>query len=157
MPSRWRAWFGDTVSPLHMNLQVAKFQRCERAFHPHQVWMKLQLAFHLLLLTVLQLYHLPPPFPRPVNNSSRLFTRYQSLYQLLCCTTVLFKVLYYKIKVVLYFLCFFFGIICVKSIINLLKYSTIVDCVSWAARLNLLDLWTNWTYKRTLGMELVHM
>ena len=37
MPSRWRAWFGDTVSPLHMNLQVAKFQRCERAFHPHQV------------------------------------------------------------------------------------------------------------------------
>ena len=59
-------------------------------------------------LTVLQLYHLPPPFPRPVNNSSRLFTRYQSLYQLLCCTTVLFKVLYYKIKVVLYFLWVFF-------------------------------------------------
>lgn len=26
MPSRWRAWFGYTVSPLHMNLQAAYFQ-----------------------------------------------------------------------------------------------------------------------------------
>ena len=29
------------------------------------------------------------------------------------------------------------------------------DCVSWACRLSLLGLETNWTYKHTLGMELV--
>ena len=41
-------------------------------------------------------------------------------------TTVLFKVLYCKIKNVLYFLCLFvlLCIIRVKSIINLLQYST---------------------------------
>ena len=29
------------------------------------------------------------------------------------------------------------------------------DYVSWVCRLSLLDLHTNWTYKRTLRMELV--
>lgn len=29
------------------------------------------------------------------------------------------------------------------------------NCVSWVCRLSLLDLQTSWTYKRTLGMELV--
>ena len=31
----------------------------------------------------------------------------------------------------------------------------IADCVSWVCRLTLLDLRINWTYKCTLGMELV--
>ena len=31
----------------------------------------------------------------------------------------------------------------------------IADCVSWVPSLTLLDLWTNWTSKRALGMELV--
>ena len=38
------------VSPLHMHLQVANFQRC--AFHQHQAWVKLQLALCLLWLTI---------------------------------------------------------------------------------------------------------
>ena len=33
----------------------------------------------------------------------------------------------------------------------------VADCVSWVPRLTLLDLWTNWIYKCTLRMELVHM
>ena len=33
----------------------------------------------------------------------------------------------------------------------------IANYVSWVPRLTLLGLGTNWTYKVTLGMELVHM
>ena len=33
----------------------------------------------------------------------------------------------------------------------------ITDCVSWVLKLTLLDLWTNWTYKCALRMELIHM
>ena len=40
-------------------------------------------------------------------------------------TTVLFKVLYCKIKMFYLFFVFVLCIICVKSIINLLQYSTI--------------------------------
>ena len=53
-------------------------------------------------------------------------------------TTVVFKLLYYKIKNV-YFLCLFSMYICVKSIVNLLQYY-LADCVSWVPRLILLDL-----------------
>ena len=42
-----------------------------------------------------------------------------------------------------------------KSIINLLQDSTVVDCVSWVPRLTLLGLQTNQTYKLTLAVELV--
>ena len=76
---------------------------------------------HLLLLMILQLYHLPPPFPPPVSNSSCLFTRCQP-----CMPAV---VLYYftfqgtvRLKMFSLFFVFVFYvcIICVKSIINLL-------------------------------------
>ena len=111
-----------TVSPLHMNLQDENFQRWECAFHHCQVWVKLQLALCLLLLMILQLYHLPPPLPPPVSNSSCLFTWCQPLYA--SCCTVLFS--YCMIKKCFLFLCVcFLCIICVKSIINLSKYSTI--------------------------------
>ena len=63
-----------------MNLQVVSFQRCRCTFHQHQWWVKLQLALHILLLTILQLYHLSPPLPTSVSNSSCLFTRCQPLY-----------------------------------------------------------------------------
>ena len=76
------------VSPLHMNLQVANFQRCELAFHQRQALVKLQLAFCLLLLTILHFYHLSPPLPPPVSNSCCLFTRCQPLYAR-CCTELL--------------------------------------------------------------------
>ena len=55
-----------TVSPLPTNLQIANFQRCERAFHQPPVRVKLQLALHLLSLRILQLHHLLPP----VSSSS---------------------------------------------------------------------------------------
>ena len=93
--------------------------RNQNLCHQRQKWVKWQLALHLLLLMILQLYHLPPPLPPPVSNSSCLFTWCQPLYaQLLYCTTVLFKVLYCKIKKFsLFFVCFL-CIICVKSITN---------------------------------------
>ena len=50
-----------TISPLHTNLEVVSFQRCEHAFHQWQAWVKLQPALRLLLLTILRLHHLPPP------------------------------------------------------------------------------------------------
>ena len=84
-----------------------------------------EISLCLLLLTILQLYHLPPPLPPPVSNSSCLFTRCQPLCGS-CCTTVLFKVLYCEIKNVFFIFCVcFLCIVCVKSIINLLQYSTI--------------------------------
>ena len=42
----------------------------------------------LLLLTKLQLYHLPPPLPPPVCNSSCLFVQCQTLFSS-CCTVLL--------------------------------------------------------------------
>ena len=56
----------------------------------------------LLLMSILQIYHLPPPLPPPVSNSSCLFTWCQPLYAS-CCSTILFKVLFCKIKNVLFF------------------------------------------------------
>ena len=200
---------GSTVSPLHTNLQVANFQRFEHVFHHHQAWVKLQLALHLLLLRILQLYPLPPPLPPPVSNSSCLFTWCQPLYASCCtvllyssfykifiifclhhaacgffiawpgiepvppavevqslnhwtarevpCTTVLFKVLYCKNKNV-YFLCLFFMYyLCEKYYKLITVQYYVADCVSWVPRLTLLDLWTNWTYKCTLGTELICM
>lgn len=66
--------------------------------------------------------------------------------------SMLFKVLYYKIENVLFSVCFL-CIVCVKSFINLLKYSSIADCVSWVSRL------TFWTYEQigTERTELIRM
>lgn len=64
-------------------------------------------ALHLLLLTALQLYHLLPPLPLAIRNSSFLSLDASPICQLLDSTTVLFKVLYYKIKD-LYFCVFVF-------------------------------------------------
>ena len=62
--------FWCTASPLHTNLQGENFQsvnvhlvpaRNQNLCHQCQAWVNLQLTLHLLLLTILQLYHLPPP------------------------------------------------------------------------------------------------
>ena len=73
------------VSPLHTNLQVSNFERCRRALHHCQVWAKLQLALPLLVLTVLQLSHLPSLLLPPVSDASWLFIQCQPLYAS-CCT-----------------------------------------------------------------------
>ena len=65
--------------------------------HQHQVWRTSQLALFLLLLTTLQLYHLPPPLPPPVSNSSCLFTRCQPLCAS-CCTVFLYFSRYYTVR-----------------------------------------------------------
>ena len=123
-----------------MNLQVVYFQRCKCAFHQHQVWMKLQLAIRLLLLRILQLYHLSP-LPPPVSNSSCLFTWCWPVCQLLYYTIALFNVPYCKILNVLFFVFF----VCVYYLYE--KYYKpitaqyyIANCVSWVPRLTLLDL-----------------
>ena len=70
---------------------------------------------------------LPSPTSSP-SSSQELFLPVHLMpapvCQLLYCTIVLFKVLYCKIKNVLFFVCFL-CIISVKSIVNLLQYSTI--------------------------------
>ena len=110
-----------TVSPLPRNLQVVTSQRCERVFHQCCAWVKLQLALHLLLLTILQLNHLPPLLPPTVCNSSCLFTQCPPQYASCCTvTTVFFKVLYFR-----NILFFFFMFYLCESIINLWPYSTV--------------------------------
>ena len=52
----------EAVSRLQTDLQVPSSQRFKRAFH-RQAWGRLQPALRLLLLTILQLCHLPPPLP----------------------------------------------------------------------------------------------
>ena len=70
------------------------------------------------------------------------------LYFPRCCTV--------RSKNVFPTFCVFLCITCVKCIINLLRYSTIiVNCVSGIPRLTLLDVGTNWTYQHTLGRELI--
>ena len=78
--------------------------------------------------------------------------------QLLYCTTVLFKVLYCKMKNVFFIFCLFFMYyLCEKYYKPITVQYYIANCVSWVPRLTLLDLWTNWTYECPLGMELVHV
>ena len=48
--------------------------RNQNLCHQHQEGVKFQLALCLLLLMILQLYHLPPHLPPPVSNSSCLCT-----------------------------------------------------------------------------------
>ena len=73
--------------------------------------------------------------------------------------SVLFKVLYCKIKNVFFIfcVCFLMYYLCEKYYKPITVQYYIADCVSWVCRLTLLDLRTNWTYKCALGMELVRM
>ena len=127
----WKVAHGTTTVrfPIH-KLSIANFQRCEHVSgsrkilcHQGQAWMKSQLTLCLLLLMTLQLYHLAPPIPPPVSNSSCLFTWCQPLYA--SYYTVCFKALYRKFENVFFIFCVcFLCITCVKSITNLLPYGT---------------------------------
>ena len=117
----------------HSSCELSKTRMCIRMsnhvlVHVSGVHCHMQLALCLLLLTILQLYHLPPPLPPPVSNSSCLFTGCQPL-DASCCTVLLYfpRDCTVRLKVFSLFFVFvcFSCIICVKSIINLLQYSTI--------------------------------
>ena len=133
--------------------ELSKMQMCvHMSSHVSPI---MQLALCLLLLMILQLYHLPPPLPSPLINSSFLFTRYQSLYA--SCCTVLFRVLYCEIKnvVFIFCICFFMYCLCEKYYkLIIVQYCT-ANCVSWVPRLTLFDLQTNWTEEHAFGMEFV--
>ena len=75
----------------------------------------------------------------------------------LYCTTVLFKVLYCKIKNVLFFAFVFMCYLYEKYYKLIIVEYCIADCVSQVPRLTLLDLRTSWTYECTLKMELFRM
>ena len=63
-----------------------------------------------------------------------------------------------RLKCFLSFLCLFFMYyLCEKYYKPITVQYYITDCVSWVPRLTLLDLRTNWSYKRALGTELVCM
>ena len=111
--------------------------------------MKLQLALHLLLLTILQLYYLPPPPSPPVSNSSCLFTRCQPLYAS-CCTVLLYFSRYCSVRLKMFYLFIFMYYLCEKYYKPITVQYYIADCVSWIPRLTLLDLQTNWTDERAL-------
>ena len=83
--------------------------------------MKLQLALHLILPMILQVCHLLLPLSPPISNSSCLFTQCQPACHLLCCTTVLLKLLYYNILNV--YFCLFLYFICVKVLYSVILYS----------------------------------
>ena len=65
-----------------------------------------EIAACLLLLSILQLYHLPPPLPPPVSNSSSLFTRWQPLYAN-CCTVLLYFSRYCTVRLKMFFFVLF--------------------------------------------------
>ena len=83
---------GSTVSPLHMNFQVANFQRWGLVFHQPQAWRKLQFV---LSPSAGDPSALPSPTSSP-SSSQWLFLPLHSMpapvWQLYC-TIVLFKVL----------------------------------------------------------------
>ena len=73
--------------------------------------------------------------------------------------TVLFKVLYWEIKKVLFSffvcVCFFYVSFVWKVLWPItIQYYT-ANRVSWVPRLTLLDIWPNWTYKHPLRMEFI--
>ena len=88
---------------------VSSFQ-AQNLCHQSQDWAKRHLALHLLSLTILHLYCLSPASPPPVSDSPCLFTR--CICRLLYYPTVLFKVLYCKMKNVFIFCLFFMYYLC---------------------------------------------
>ena len=72
-------------------------------------------------LTILRLHHLPPALPPPVILACSGMPA--PMCQLLCWTTVLFKILSCEIKHIFFIFVCVLCIICVKRIINLLQHS----------------------------------
>ena len=96
--------------------------------------MKLQLSFHLLLLRILQVCHLPRPLPPPVSNSSWLFTWCQPLYAG-CC------------PVLLYFSCY--CVVVLQSLCRVQLFAT-----PWiAARHTSLSFTVSWSWLKLMSIR----
>ena len=152
--SSWWILTLTTASPLHVNLQVADFQRCEWAFHQHQVGMKLHLFLHLLLLTTFQLYHLSPVLPSVFCLFIWCLTLYTSYCSVLLHTS---KCCAIRFKMFSLFFVFFYVLFAWKYFKPITVQYYTANCVSWVPGLTLLDLKTNWTYQHALEAEFVHM
>ena len=144
------------VNPLHTNLLVENFQRCEPVFRQRP----LMREWNCSLPSVSWCW-------RSFSSTiSHLLSVLQAVTSLACSldaspcmpVVVLFKILNYKFKNVLCFLCLFFMYyLCGKYYKPITIQYYVVDCVSCVSRLILLDFWINWAYKCVLRMELIRM
>jgi len=106
-----RATTQTSLDHFYKRIDRIESARKQNFCHQRQVWMKLQLDVHLLLLTILQLHHLPPPLLPLVSNSSCLFTQCQLLCAS-CCTVLLYFSRYYTVRLnMFYFVCLFFYVL----------------------------------------------
>jgi len=96
---RWQ----HTVSPLQSpSRDLSKMWTCV----PSTSGVREIAAQSLLLLTILQLYHLPPPLPPPAGNSSSLLAWCQPpVCQRLHCTTVLSRQCSLRLKMFCVYVC----------------------------------------------------
>ena len=144
----------SAVSLLHTDLQVENFQRCQHVFHQCQAWVTCSfpsvsccwLSFSSTISHLLSLFQSSLPvhlMPALVYTS--------------CCTAIIFKVLYCKVKNVLFLcVCLFMYYLCENYYKPITVQYYIPDCVSWVPRLTLSDLLTNWMYDHALWTILVH-
>ena len=104
-----------------------------------------------------------PPSPTSSPSSSQwLFLPVPWMLAPVCqplyYTTVLFRVLYCKIKNVFFWgVCFLMCYLCEKYCKPFTVQHYVAGCVSLVPRLTLLDLQTNWAYKCSLRMDLICM
>jgi len=106
-------------------------------------WVRVQPAVHLLLLSILQLCHLPPPLPFPVRNSPCLFAQCQYLCAN-CCSVLLYFSRYWTVRLKMLIFCvYILCIICMKSVINITCMLSHFICVRLFA--------TPWTVARPVS------
>ena len=119
--------------------------RNQNLCHQCQAWRILQLALHLPLSMILQLYHLPPPHHPPVitlracsfdaSPCMPAIVRYYCTFQ----DTIRLKMFS------LFFVFVFMYYLCEKYYNPITVQYYTANNVSWVPRLTLLVLWTNWT------------
>ena len=110
----------STVSPLYRNLQVANFQRCFQSVFHH--WHLREIAACPPSPVADHPSTPPSPVSSPSSSLELVFFVHWSLApvcQLLLCTTVLFKVLYYKLKNVFFIFVLVFDVLFVYSVQSL--------------------------------------
>ena len=96
---------------------------------PSTSGVKLQLAFHLLMLGILRLYHLPPPLCS-VSNSACLSTPCQPLYAS-CCTVLLYLSRFFTVrfKMFSFFVFVFMHYLCEKYYKPITVQTILANCV----------------------------